>query len=65
MKRFKDLEPDEEMTVDLDLDCGMVTCDVITIFEAEGRDYIALHPQNNPYPEDGDIWFYQIGRAHV
>ena len=57
-------EPDknmaqEEMTVDLELDEGTVTCSVVTIFTAGGKDYIALLPldQNNDN-SDGSVWIY-------
>ena len=52
--------PEEEMTVDLDLDDGIkVTCDVVTIFEVKGKDYIALLPMVDE--EDdlyGEVWLY-------
>ena len=52
--------PDEEMTVDLDLDDSRkVTCAVVTIFEVKGKDYIALLPMVDE--EDdlyGEVWLY-------
>ena len=52
--------PEEEMTVDLDLEDGrQVTCAVITIFEVKGKDYIALLPMVDE--EDdlyGEVWLY-------
>ena len=52
--------PEEEMTVDLDLDDGRkVTCAVVTIFEVKGKDYIALLPMVDE--EDdlyGEVWLY-------
>ena len=52
---------DEEMTVELELDDGTtVVCAVVTIFEADGRDYIALLPlDENGENEDGEVWFYR------
>lgn len=60
MKNYKTGQPDEEMTVDLELDCGTVTCTIVTILEVEGQDYIVLMPldekgENN----DGEVWFYR------
>ncbi len=57
-------EPDknmaeEEMTVDLELDEGTVTCSVVTIFSIGDKDYIALLPINeNEEEEDGSVWIY-------
>lgn len=49
----------EEMSVELDLDEGKVTCSVVTIFSAGGEDYIALLPLNeNGENEDGSVWIY-------
>ena len=52
---------DEEMTVTLELDDGStVECAIVTILEAEGRDYIALLPlDENGENEDGEVWFYR------
>ena len=45
-------EPSEEMTVTLTLDDGSeLECVVLTVFEAGGRDYIALLPMEG---EDGN-----------
>lgn len=50
---------DEEMYVELDLDEGKVKCAIITIFEAQGNDYIALQPLNeNDEAETGEVWLY-------
>lgn len=57
-------EPDknmaeEEMTVDLELDEGTVTCSVVTIFSIGDKDYIALMPiSENEDEEDGSVWIY-------
>lgn len=52
--------PEEEMTVELDLEDGTtVECEIITIFEVAGKDYIALLPivdeDDDLY---GEVWFY-------
>ena len=61
MSNKKNNEADEEMTIDLELDDGTnVTCAVVTIFEVEKRDYIALLPLNNDGKnEDGEVWLYR------
>ncbi len=57
-------EPDqnmaqEEMTVELELDEGTVTCSVVTIFSVGEKDYIALLPlSENSDNEDGSVWIY-------
>ncbi|MCR4690820.1 MAG: DUF1292 domain-containing protein [Lachnospiraceae bacterium] len=56
-------EPDEEMTVTIETDDGQsVECSVITIFEAMGRDYIALLPEapEGDDEEETDVWFYRF-----
>lgn len=58
---LKDTEAEEEMTVSLDLEDGStVNCAVVTIFEVEGRDYIALLPlSEDGENEDGEVWLYR------
>ncbi len=57
-------EPDknmaqEEMTVDLELDEGTVTCSVVTIFSVGEKDYIALLPLDKDNDNaDGSVWIY-------
>lgn len=57
-------EPDksmaqEEMTVELELDDGCVTCSVVTIFSVAEKDYIALLPlDENGENSQGDVWIY-------
>lgn len=57
-------EPDktmaqEEMTVELELDDGTVTCSVVTIFSISEKDYIALLPLGgNKDTAEGDVWLY-------
>ncbi len=49
----------EEMTVELELDEGIVTCSVVTIFSVGEKDYIALLPlSGNSDNEDGSVWIY-------
>lgn len=53
---------DDDMFVTLDLDDGSsVECQVLTIFEADGRDYIALLPldENGDDNEDGEVFIYR------
>ena len=53
--------PEEVMTVTLTLDDdSVVECEVITIYEANGKDYIALLPLNeNGESESGDVYLYR------
>lgn len=57
-------EPDksmaqEEMTVDLELEDGTVTCSVVTIFSVGEKDYIALLPLEEDHDnEEGNVWIY-------
>ena len=47
---------DEYMTVELTLDNDeVVECAILTLFEAGGKEYIALLPLN----EDGDVYLYR------
>ena len=50
---------DEDMTVDLELECGTVTCNIITIFDLYDKEYIVLEPEKNPLCEEGDVWIYR------
>ena len=53
-------EPAEEMTVTLTLDDGCeLECVVLTIFEAGGRDYIALLPLEGEDAEEGEVYLYR------
>ena len=56
-----DNTPEEEMTVELELDDGrIVNCAVITILEVEKKDYIVLLPlDENGENTDGEVWFYR------
>ncbi|MGF0032999.1 DUF1292 domain-containing protein [Bariatricus sp. SGI.154] len=52
---------DEYMTVELTLDNDeVVECAILTLFEADGKEYIALLPLNeNGETEDGDVYLYR------
>lgn len=50
---------DDEMYVTLSLDNGDVECVVVTIFEAAGRDYIALLPAEELEDEEGNLYLYR------
>ena len=53
-------EPQEEMTVTLTLDDGSeVECVILTIFEAGGRDYIALLPTDGEDADEGEVYLYR------
>lgn len=42
-------QSNEQLTVDIDTEGGTVTCTVISVFDVEDKNYIALFPQNvNP-----------------
>ena len=55
--------PDEidDIRVTLDLDDGSVECKILTIFEADKQDYIALLPldEKGNEPEVGDVYLYR------
>lgn len=56
----KNFEEDDEMYVTLELDDGTsLECIVITIFEAAGRDYIALLPEEGEEAEEGEVFLYR------
>ncbi len=53
-------EDDEDLFVTLTLeDDTEVDCLVISIFEANGRDYIALLPTEGPENEEGEVYIYR------
>ena len=58
--------PEEVMTVTLTLDDNsVVECEVITIYEADGKDYIALLPLNeNGESESGDVYLYRYSEEN-
>ena len=52
--------PEEEMTVTLTLDDDReLECIVLTIFEAGGRDYIALLPTEGEESDEGEVYLYR------
>lgn len=54
-------EPEEIMTVDLELEDGTTaTCEIITVLEVDGKDYVALLPDGQPDNEDSEVWFYEL-----
>lgn len=57
----KDDYESEEMTITLDLEDGTtIECAVITIFDMEGKDYIALLPLDETGENsDGEVWLYR------
>lgn len=56
----QDMANEEEMTVTLTLDDGTeLECVVLTIFEAGGKDYIALLPLDGQEAEDGEVYLYR------
>ncbi len=58
-KNEKDYEDDEMMvTLTLD-DDSEVECVVVTIFEAAGKDYIALLPTEGIEAEEGEVYLYK------
>lgn len=58
----EDCNCEEDATVTLTLDNDeVVDCAVLTIFEVEGTDYIALLPLNeNGETEDGEVFLYRF-----
>lgn len=51
-------EPSEAMSVEIELEDGtVVTCEVITILEVSGKEYIVLLPEGQTGDEQ-DVWFY-------
>ena len=50
----------DDIRVTLELDDGDVECRILTIFEVEGNDYIALLPltKNGEDNPDGDVYLY-------
>ena len=61
LNNFEDSAEDlDEMYVTLTFDDGEEEeCEVITIFEAGGRDYIALLPVETMDDEDSEIYLYR------
>lgn len=52
-------EASEEMSVTLYFDDDEIECNVVTIFDYDGKEYIALLPlDENGDNEDGEVWIY-------
>jgi len=50
----------EEVTVTLTLDNDeTLECAVLTIYEVDGQEYIALLPMDDEQNEDGDVYLYR------
>ncbi len=53
-------ENDDEMYVTLSLDDGTeAECVVVTILEADGRDYIVLLPAEGAEADEGEVFLYR------
>lgn len=53
-------DDDTEVSVTLSLDDGSeVECRAVTVFQAGGRDYIALLPLEGPEKDTGNVWIYR------
>jgi len=60
MEENNNLENEQEMTVTLTLDDDTeLECVVLSIFEAAGRDYIALLPVEGEEKEEGEVYLYR------
>ena len=60
-KQFETFEnTEEEMTVTITLDEGDVECAILSIFEFENKDYIALLPlkEDGTGNDEGEYWIY-------
>ena len=54
------MEEDEDLFVTLTLDDDSeVECQVLTIFEVEGQDYIVLFPIDDADSEEGEVYIYR------
>lgn len=56
------LSDDEDICVTLDMEDGeQVECEILTIFEVDGQDYIALLPIDEEEPEvkESDVYIYR------
>lgn len=57
-------EREEEMTVTLTLeDDREIECAVLTIFEAAGKDYIALLPLDDVEADEGEVYLYRYSEV--
>jgi uncharacterized protein YrzB (UPF0473 family) len=54
----------EEVTVTLTLDDDTeLECAVLTIYEVDGKEYIALLPMDDAENEDGDVYLYRYAEV--
>ena len=54
----------EEVTVTLTLDDDTeLECAVLTIYEVDGKEYIALLPMDEAENEDGDVYIYRYAEV--
>ena len=62
-EKITPVTPDEidDIRVSLELENGMVECEILTIFTADSRDYIALMPldENGKENEEGEVYLYR------
>ncbi len=57
---FNKEDMDDEMYVTLELDDDReIECIVVTIFEADGKEYIALLPTEGIESEEGEVFLYR------
>ena len=51
----------DDIRVELELEDGIVQCKILTIFETEDQDYIALIPldENDEENEEGEVYIYR------
>lgn len=49
----------DDIRVTIDLDEGSIECKILTIFEADKQDYIALLPLDKKGEETGDVYLYR------
>ncbi len=60
-----EMDHGEEMTVTLTLEDGTdLECVVLTIFEAGGRDYIALLPTEGEDADTGEVYLYRYSEKN-
>lgn len=63
MASKENITPEDEsevMTITLNLDDGDVECAIVTIFDVDNQDYIALLPLDEDGENtDGEVWIYR------
>jgi uncharacterized protein YrzB (UPF0473 family) len=54
-------EEADDIRVTIELDDGERECIILTIFEVDGQDYIALLPleEDGEVPDEGDVYLYR------